>query len=150
MPRIILLLFIFLSATYYTSAQLTLRPKNRFDSENRKHGFWITYSRSNPKQKTFKGYFKHGFETGKCKYYADGKKCMKLRYVNDSIIRIVRYSSNGRPEYKGTALWLVNDEEMWYCWDGEFTFYGENRKVIRKATYIKGEEIEPDADLLKK
>jgi len=68
---------------------------------------------------------------------------MKLRYVNDSLIKIVRYNSCGKPEYKGTALWLVNKDEMRYCWNGEFTFYGENRKMIRKAMYIKGEEIDP-------
>jgi antitoxin component YwqK of YwqJK toxin-antitoxin module len=122
------------------SSQICFHEKNQFDSDCKKHGFWVEYSKSEPHKKTFKGWYTHGNETKKCTYYNNGLKCLKLKYVNDSLIRIKRYNQAGDLEYKGSALWLKNDNEMRFCWDGEFIFYDSHRHKIKKVNYTRGLE----------
>jgi len=114
--------------------------KNQYDSNCKKHGFWVEYSKSDPQKKIYKGWYDHGHETKRCTYYNYGVKLMKIRYLNDSLMRISRYDSLGNLEYKGSASWLSNAIEMHYCWDGEFTFYDPYRHKIRKVIYKHGVE----------
>jgi len=122
--------------------QICLLKKNQMDSDGRKHGYWVEVSKLNPEQKTFKGWYDHGNETKRCTFYNNGTKWSKFRYVNDSLIRIKRYNLDGNLEYKGSALWLINNDEMRFCWNGEFVFYDSNRRKIKKAIYVKGVEQE--------
>lgn len=121
-------------------AQVCLHRKNQYDADCKKHGYWVEYSKSDPQKKTFKGWYDHGNETKKCIYYADGVKCFKLRYVNDSLMRIKRFDADGNPEYKGSALLLTKNNELRFCWDGKFVFYAPHRHRIKKVAYILGEE----------
>jgi antitoxin component YwqK of YwqJK toxin-antitoxin module len=120
--------------------QCSLHKKNRYDSNGKKHGYWVETSKLNPEKQTFKGWYDHGKETKKCIYYNDGVKCSKFRYVNDSLMRIRRYDSLGNLEYKGSALLLKKKDELRFCWDGEFVFYDSHRNIIRKVVYKRGEE----------
>ena len=120
--------------------QMCIFKKNQFDNDGKKHGFWVEVSKLNPEKRTFKGWYNHGHETKRCIYYNDGLKCLKIRYVNDSLMRIKRYNLDGNLEYKGSALWLKNNNEMRFCWDGEFVFYDSHHHIIRKVEYIRGEE----------
>ena len=123
-----------------TYPQIIFHKKNQFDTEGKKDGYWIETSKLNPEKKTFKGWYDHGNETKRCTYYNDGVKCAKFRYVNDSLMRIKRYDPNGNLEYKGSALLLTKNNELRFCWDGEFVFYDSHRHIIRKAEYVRGEE----------
>ncbi len=134
------LLFLFTSVVSVLNSQVSFHKKNQFDSNGKKHGYWVEVSKSEPDKKAFKGWYNHGNETRKCIYYNNGVKLLKLRYVNDSLMRIKRYYPDGKPEYKGSALWLTKNNEMRYCWDGEFVFFAQHRRITRKATYIRGEE----------
>ncbi len=138
--KTLFLLFLFASFSLDLTSQVFLFKKNQFDSNGKKHGYWIEVSRSVPPKRTFKGWYKHGSETKRCIYYSDGVKVSKFRYVNDSLMHIRRFYPDGGLEYKGSALWLTKNNEMRFCWDGEFVFYDEHRHITRKATYIRGEE----------
>lgn len=120
--------------------QIRLHKKNQFDSDCKKHGYWVEYSKSDPDKKTFKGWYDHGNETKRCTYYNNGAKWSTFRYVNDSVMRIKRFNLEGNLEYKGSALWLTSDNEMRFCWDGEFVFYDSHRRKIKKVNYIRGVE----------
>lgn len=134
------LMLLIVTSTMQLFPQQCLHKKNRFDAEGKKHGYWVEFSKLHPEKKTFKGWYNHGKETKRCFYYNDGDKLMKIRYLNDSVMRIRRYNTLGNLEYKGMALWLTNTTEMHYCWDGEFTFYDTNQHKTRKVTYIRGVE----------
>ncbi len=134
----VLLLIVCVSPELYS--QVCLRKKNQFDSDGKKHGFWIEVSRSVPAKRTFNGWYKHGSETKRCIYYNNGVKVSKFRYANDSLMHIRRFYPDGSLEYKGSALWLTKNDEMRFCWDGEFVFYDEHGHITRKASYIRGEE----------
>jgi antitoxin component YwqK of YwqJK toxin-antitoxin module len=136
----IFLLLLLVNATFDLFPQICLYKKNQLDSDGKKHGYWIEVSKLNPDKRTFKGWYNHGNETKRCTYYNDGIKCSKFRYVNDSLMRIKRYDPNGNLEYKGSALLLKKNDELRFCWDGEFVFYDSHRNIIRKTDYIRGEE----------
>ena len=142
MPKIIrlLILLLFVNVSLALFSQIHLHRKNQFDPDGKKHGYWVEVSKSDPDKKIFKGWYDHGKETKRCIYYIDGVKCSKFRYVNDSLMRIKRFDPDGNLEYKGSALWLTNDNEMRFCWDGEFVFYDSHRRKIKKVTYIRGME----------
>ncbi|MDO9255209.1 MAG: hypothetical protein Q7U54_06830 [Bacteroidales bacterium] len=142
MPKHIrtVLLFLLVVASTELFPQICLHKKNQFDSNCKKHGYWIEVSKLNPDKKTFKGWYKHGQETKRCTYYNDGVKCSKFRYINDSLMRIRRYDSLGNLEYKGSALLLKKNDELRFCWDGKFVFYDAHRKIIRKVEYFRGVE----------
>lgn len=137
--RTILLLFL-VSVSLDLFSQICLHKKNQYDSECKKHGYWVEYSKLDPAKRTFKGWYNHGNETKRCTYYNNGAKWSKFRYVNDSVMRIRRYNLAGKLEYKGSALWLTANNEMRFCWDGEFVFYDSQRRKIKKVTYIRGVE----------
>lgn len=124
-------------------AQGRFCKQNQLDNEGLKHGYWVTRSTLHPDQKIFSGWYKHGNETKRCVYYDSGDPVLKLRYKNDSVMRIRKYDNQGRLQYKGTALWLNNQNEMRFCWDGEFSFYDTRRHRIARVTYIRG--VEQDA-----
>jgi hypothetical protein len=134
------LVVLFLGISADIKSQIHLWRKNQCDNEGKKHGYWVVASRSDPGKIAFRGWYDHGKETRHCTYYNEGVRWSKFRYVNDSLIRIRRYDGHGHLEYKGTALWLTNSEEMRFCWDGEFVFYDSHRHKVRKAMYIRGEE----------
>jgi len=134
------LLFFFVSISVDLYPQICLRKKNQFDNDKKKHGYWIEVSKLNPDKKTFKGWYNHGKETKRCTYYNYGVKCSKFKYVNDSLMRIKRYDPDGNLEYKGSALLLTKNNELRFCWDGEFVFYDSHRHEINKVTYIRGIE----------
>ncbi len=136
----IFLLFIFTGLHLYHFPQICFHKKNQFDAEKKKHGYWVTTSKSNPQCLTFKGWYNHGKETRRCAYYNDGIRWSKIHYLNDSVMHIKRFNQQGKIEYKGRALWLENDTELRFCWDGEFVFYGPHRHRIKKVIYIKGVE----------
>jgi antitoxin component YwqK of YwqJK toxin-antitoxin module len=119
---------------------MIFQKRNQLDPDGKKQGYWVTASKANPKQKAFKGWYNHGNETGKCIYFNNGVRAYKIRYINDSLMRIRRYNENGKLEYKGSALWLTKRDEIRFCWHGKFVFYDSHRHVIRKADYILGEE----------
>ena len=134
-------LLILTSITLDLYPQMCFQKKNKFDAEGKKDGYWVLQSKLNPKIKTFKGWYKNGNETKKCIYYNNsGIKMMKTKYLNDSLMRIKRFDQNGKIEYKGSALWLTKNDEMRFCWDGEFLFYNSQRRVINKVMYKRGEE----------
>lgn len=135
---IVILLFLASSVDLYP--QVNLHKKNQFDSDCKKQGFWIEVSKSDPGKRIFKGWYKHGNETRKCIYYAEGRPVLKLKYLNDSVMRIRRYDTDGHLQYKGSALWLKNGEELRYCWNGKFSFYNTERRKIAQVMYIKGVE----------
>jgi len=114
--------------------------QNQFDSKGQKHGYWVSRSALHPDQKIFSGWYNHGNETRRCVYYDSGNPVLKLSYKNDSVMRIRKFNLQGRLQYKGTALWLKNESEMRFCWDGEFSFYDSSRHKIAQVTYIKGVE----------
>jgi antitoxin component YwqK of YwqJK toxin-antitoxin module len=134
------LLLVFMNVSVNNYSQISILKKNQFDSNGKKHGYWVERSKLNPEKKTFKGWYDHGKETKRCIYYNNGDKCSKFRYVNDSVMRIRRYDSTGNLEYKGSALLLKKKDELRFCWDGEFVFYDSHRNIIRKVEYIRGEE----------
>lgn len=133
-------MLVFLGFSMNLFPQSFLHKKNQFYADGKKHGYWIEVSKLNPDKRIFKGWYNHGKETKRCVYYNFGDKLMKIRYLNDSVMRIRRYDSLGNLEYKGSALWLTNTNEMHYCWDGAFTFYDSHRHLIKKVTYIRGVE----------
>jgi antitoxin component YwqK of YwqJK toxin-antitoxin module len=120
--------------------QFSLHKKNQLDSNGKKHGYWVEVSRLNPEKRTFKGWYNHGNETKRCMYYNDGVKCSKFKYVNDSLMRIKRYDPDGNLEYKGSALLLKKNDELRFCWHGEFVFYDSQRHITWKVEYVRGEE----------
>ena len=122
------------------SAQCRFTKINQIDDTGLKHGYWVIRSKVNPDQKIFSGWYKHGNETKRCTYYDSGNPALKLRYLNDSVMRIRKYDTNGNLQYKGRALWLKNEKEMRYCWDGEFRFYDAHGRLIARVSYNKGEE----------
>jgi hypothetical protein len=134
------LLFLFASVSVNLYPQIHLRKKNQFDTDGKKQGYWVEVSKLNPDKRTFKGWYSHGKETKRCTYYNDGLKCSKFRYINDSLMRVKRYDSLGNIEYKGSALLLKKNDELRFCWDGEFVFYDSRHHIIRKVEYIRGEE----------
>ncbi len=134
----ILFLLVNVSADLYP--QICHHRKNHFDSDGKKHGYWVEVSKLNPEKKTFKGWYDHGNETKRCVYYNDGIKCLKFRYVNDSLMRMKRYDPEGNLEYKGYALLLKKNNELRFCWDGEFVFYDSQKHITRKVEYVLGEE----------
>jgi hypothetical protein len=134
----LLLMFMGISVDLYP--QPCFHKKNQFDAERKKNGYWVETSRLDPKKRTFKGWYNHGHETKRCTYYNDGVKCTKFRYINDSLMRIKRYDSLGNLEYKGYALLLKKNDELRFCWDGEFVFYDSHHHITRKAEYTRGEE----------
>ena len=142
MPELIRILLLLLLVNVYSDVfpQICLHKKNQYDTDCKKHGYWVEYSKLDPGKKTFKGWYDHGNETKRCTYYNDGIKCSKFRYVNDSLMRIKRYDPDGNLEYKGSALLLTKNNELRFCWDGEFVFYDSRRHIMRKAEYIRGEE----------
>lgn len=137
--RLFFFFLLFLS-TLEIYPQIRIHKNNQFDAECRKHGRWVTFSENDPLKKTYKGWYDHGSETKRCTYYNNGIRWAKFRYVNDTLIRLKRYDSNGNLEYKGRALWMKNQKEMRFCWDGEFTFYDSHRRRIKKVMYVMGEE----------
>lgn len=118
--------------------------RNRFDSEGRKHGYWVSANRIKPENKIFSGWYNHGSETQRCIYYEKGRKALVLHYINDSLMRVKRYDSTGNLQYKGKALLLTNasKEEVRYCWHGTFRFYIPHHKLIKRTVYVMGEEQE--------
>jgi antitoxin component YwqK of YwqJK toxin-antitoxin module len=129
------------STTLYLFPQMCFHKKNQFDVDGKKDGYWVSHSKLNPEIQTFRGWYKHGNEAKKCTYYNNsGTKMMRIKYLNDSLMRIRRYNQNGKIEYKGYALWLTKNDELRFCWDGEFTFYDSGRRVTKKVMYIRGEE----------
>ena len=146
MPKLlrIFLLILFANAYFALFSQILIHKKNQYDSNHKKHGYWIEFSKLDPDKMTFKGWYNHGSETKRCTYYNDGVKCMKFRYLNDSLMRIKRYNLDGNLEYKGSALWLTTNNEMRFCWDGEFIFYDSHRHKVKKVNYIRG--VEQDLD----
>jgi hypothetical protein len=146
MPGMIRILFLIL----FTGISINLFPqacltgKNQYDSGGKKHGYWIEVSKLHPEKIIFKGWYKHGKETKRCTYYNFGLKLMKIKYLNDSLMRVRRYDFLGNLEYKGSAFWITNANEMHYCWDGAFTFYDSQRHKIRKASYKRGVEQNPE------
>lgn len=134
------LLFLFVSVSMDLYPQFSFHKKNQFDSDGKKHGYWVETSKLNPDKRTFKGWYNHGNETKRCTYYNNGVKCLKFRYINDSLMRIKRYDPDGDLEYKGYALLLTKNDALRFCWDGEFVFYDSHRHQINKITYIRGVE----------
>lgn len=143
MPKLIrtfLLLLLLINVCSDLFPQISLHKKNRYDSNGKKHGYWVEVSKLNPGQNIFKGWYDHGNETRRCTYYNDGVKCLKFRYVNDSLMRIKHYAPDGNLEYKGSALWLTKNKELRFCWNGKFVFYDSQRRKIKKVSYIRGVE----------
>lgn len=134
----LLLLSVSVSVDIYP--QCSFRKRNQFDTTGKKHGYWVEVSKLNPEKRTFKGWYNHGKETKRCTYYNDGVKCSKFRYINDSLMRIKRFDLDGNLEYQGSALLLTKNNELRFCWDGEFVFYDSHRNIIRKVEYKRGEE----------
>jgi antitoxin component YwqK of YwqJK toxin-antitoxin module len=134
------MLLVLCSISVSVSAQCRFTKVNQTDSSGLKHGYWVIRSKASPDQKIFSGWYKHGNETKRCTYYDSGNPALKLRYLNDSVMRIRKYNTKGKLQYKGRALWLKNEKEMRYCWDGEFTFYDPKRHKIKEVTYIRGVE----------
>lgn len=134
-----MLLLIVLSVS--AKAQLHLRKINRYDDEGKRHGYWVMNSNTDSSRRIFKGRYNHGSQTGRCVfYYEDGTRYMVLHYKNDSLARMKRYDLRGKLELKGWALWLKNEKELRFCWDGDFVFYDSRRRVTGKAKYIRGIE----------
>jgi hypothetical protein len=134
------LVFICVSVSVDIYPQICLRKKNQTDSDGNKHGYWIEVSKSDPGNKTFKGWYDHGNETKRCTYYNNGVRWSKFRYLNDSLMRMKRYTTEGNLDYKGSALLLRNNDEIRFCWDGEFVFYDSHRRKIKRVTYVRGVE----------
>jgi len=135
------LLILFVLGTINLNSQICWRHKNQFDPDGKKHGYWVENSKLNPDEKTFKGWYEHGNETKRCTYYNNGVRWSKFRYVNDTLVKIRRFDEDGKLEYKGTALMLMNENEIRFCWDGEFVFYDSHRRKIRKEFYVRGIEL---------
>lgn len=136
----ILMLILLVIASQELSPQICLQKKNQFDSDCKKHGYWVEYSKSDPAKRTFKGWYDHGHETKRCTYYYNGAIWSKFRYTNDSLLQIKRYNLEGKLEYKGSALLLTKNDELRFCWDGKFVFYDSHRRKIKKVMYIRGVE----------
>jgi antitoxin component YwqK of YwqJK toxin-antitoxin module len=136
----LILVFICVCLSVDIYPQIGLHKKNQYDSEGKKHGYWIKVSKSDPGKKTFKGWYEHGNETKRCTYYINGVRWSKFRYVNDSLMRMKRYTMEGNLDYKGSALLLRNNDEIRFCWDGEFVFYDSQRHKIKKVIYVRGVE----------
>ena len=92
----VFLLFQFVIISIQAYPQICfLKRQNQFDSDCKKHGYWVEYSTSDPAKRTFKGWYNHGNETKKCTYYNNGAIWSTFRYVNDSVMRIRRYNLEG-------------------------------------------------------
>jgi len=142
MPKLIRTLLLLLLVNMYLDLfpQISIHKKNKYDSNCKKHGYWVEYSISDPCKKTFKGWYNRGNETKKCTYYNNGIKWSKFRYLNDSLMRIRHYNLDGNLEYKGSALWLTTKNELRFWGDGEFVFYDSHGRKIKKVIYIRGLE----------
>lgn len=132
---------LFITFSIPASAQWSLRSKNKFDKQGNRHGYWEMYAKTDTTHRIFKGRFNHGNQCGRCIfYYPDETRYMLLHYKNDSLARMKRYDIKGKLELKGWALWLSNEKELRFCWDGDFVFYDSRHRIIGRATYIKGAE----------
>jgi len=135
------LLVIIMLATIFSipaSAQFWKRKVNQLDENGKKHGFWIEYMDSSHEDISGKGRFNHGRESGKWKHYHfNGKRRLKYKYKKDDI-KVKYYYSNGRLEQKGRARIEYSEKDVHYFWEGEWRFYDEKRKLVKKMMFQDG------------
>jgi antitoxin component YwqK of YwqJK toxin-antitoxin module len=122
--------------------QFRHRKTNQIDTKGQRQGYWVTWQDSVNKIPSATAWFKDGKEHRVSRYYhANGKTRLKLRYINDSLIRVKYFDSTGRLTDKGSALRLYSEKEIRYCWDGVWKQYDKYRHVTGMQVYRKGEEI---------
>ena len=126
--------------TLPAGAQFWKSKVNQLDENGKKHGYWIEYMDSSHEDISGKGSFEHGRETGKWKHYHfNGKRRLKYKYMKDDI-KVKYYYPNGRLEQKGRARIEYSKKDVHYFWEGEWRFYDEKRKLVKKMMFQNGVE----------
>jgi len=133
---------IILASYLQVAGQLFNRSLNEFDNEGKRHGRWIEYYDEDSIAISSNIKFRHGYESGGCIFYHEnGNRRLKWRYYKNRI-RAKYYDKNGQLEQKGWSKIEYGGEETRYYWHGKWKFYNEEKKLVRKALYKNGEEIE--------
>jgi hypothetical protein len=141
------MLFVFLLAPAFSTAQLFHGKVNRYDENGKRKGLWVNYWDEEKKIPMTKNHFKDDRETGVCKeYHNNGKIRLKFRYRKERI-RVKYYNEKGRLEQKGWAKMDFTEKEIHYYWHGKWKFFDENRKLIREALYWNGEPVEENSKI---
>lgn len=138
--RWVLLLAFILYATF-SHSQLFKRQINLYDENGQRKGLWITYWDEEKKTPMSVSRFQNGYETGVCKeYHQNGNLRLKFRYHRNRI-RVKYYDKNRKLENKGWSVIEYNEVDIHYYWHGKWEYYDVNRKLIKIAYYMKGEEL---------
>jgi antitoxin component YwqK of YwqJK toxin-antitoxin module len=123
------------------SGQLFHHKINTNNSDGKKDGLWVTYYNGENKLVQSREHYKDGIETGVCKhYYSNGNIRLKWRYYKN-LVKAKYYFENGNLEQKGWSRIEWTAADVHYYWHGQWKFFDEKRKLIRKAFYQYGEEI---------
>ncbi len=137
----ILNLLVFVMIFTGSSGQLFHKKINTTNIDGKKDGIWITYFDIENKQVESREHYKDGFETGKCRhYYANGNIRLKWRYYKNRV-RAKYYYENGKLDQKGWSKMDWTATDVHYYWHGQWKFFDDKRKPIRKTFYQYGEEV---------
>lgn len=118
------------------------REVNRYDTQGRRQGKWVSYWDDEKKIPMNIERYKDGRERGKCRYYyQDGTKRLQFMAYKDGRMKVKYYLESGTLEKKGWAVMIYDPLEIRYSWNGNWKFY-ENGKLVKKSVYKMGEEVE--------
>lgn len=126
---ILLFTIVFISFNSFAGGQQGVSDTiNKFDANNLKHGYWITYYESDHTKKS-EGVYRNGKKNG-CwvNYYPNGKTMSKIDYKNNTPDGTAQYfHENGKLAEEG--YWKIDK------WVGEYRYYSVNGTPLHEWNY---------------
>jgi len=142
---IFLLTWVLISLSSY--GQIFHSKINEYSEKGERIGRWIEYFGEDNKIISSEVHYRNGAQSGICKFYhSNGNIRLKWHYYKNRI-RAKYYSESGQLEQKGWSKLEGTDEETHYYWHGKWKFFDKNGKLIRRAVYEYGAEVESNETL---
>ena len=126
---ILLFTIVFISFESFSAGQQVLSDTiNKFDANNQKNGYWISYYESDHAKKS-EGTYKSGKKNGNwVNYYPNGKTMSRIEYKNNTPDGRAQYfHENGKMAEEG--LWKIDK------WVGEYRYYSTNGTPLHEWNY---------------
>ncbi|MDZ7743139.1 MAG: hypothetical protein U5Q03_15725 [Bacteroidota bacterium] len=134
------LFFLVLSAFLFSSCteSLYFGKFNQKDKEGKKKGVWITWWDEEETIPMTKYWYKDGKEQWDSKtYHNNGNKAVKFKKRGDRIL--VKYFDRfNHLTHKGWARYEVSEVDVHYYWHGEWKYFDEDRRLIKRVIYENG------------
>ena len=115
---------------------------NHKNKNDKKHGLWITWWDDDKTTPMSKYWYDKGKEKWKTKtYHNNGNLAVKFK-ERGSRLKVKYYDRFGNITHKGWARFDITEEDVHYYWHGEWKYFDEKHRLIKRVIYHEGEAKE--------